>query len=132
MKSKKITVIPAKKRAQSSLRTKEKKRRVAAYARVSTDMDEQLNSYEAQISYYTQHIKENPAWTFVKVYTDEGISGLMTKKREGFQEMINDALAGKIDLILTKSISRFARNTVDTLTHVRHLKENGVDVYFEN
>ena len=131
--NKKITVIPARKRAQDSLVSdlKTRKRKVAAYARVSTDMDEQLNSYEAQISYYTKHIQENPKWQFVKVYTDEGISGLMTKKREGFQEMIADSLAGKIDLILTKSVSRFARNTVDTLTHVRLLKDKGVEVYFE-
>ena len=128
-----IRVIPAKKRAQDGFlaKSKNKRRKVAAYARVSTDMDEQLNSYEAQISYYTKHIKSNPEWDFVKVYTDEGISGLMTKKREGFQEMIADALAGKIDLILTKSVSRFARNTVDTLTHVRQLKDKGVEVFFE-
>lgn len=88
-------------------------------------------SYEAQISYYTEHIKKNPEWTFVKVYTDEGISGLMTKKREGFQTMIKDALSGKIDLILTKSVSRFARNTVDTLTTVRKLKDKGIEVYSE-
>lgn len=73
----------------------EKKKRVSAYARVSTEMDEQLNSYEAQIDYYTKHIKANGEWDFVKVYTDEGISGLMTKKRAGFQSMIEDALNGK-------------------------------------
>lgn len=103
MANKKVTVIPAKKNIINPICTNTEKRRVAAYARVSTDIDEQLNSYEAQISYYTQHIKENPEWQFVKVYTDEGISGLMTKKREGFQEMIADALSGKIDLILTKT-----------------------------
>ncbi len=133
MASKKITVIPAKTRPDTIIGSAEvlPKKRVAAYARVSTDMDEQLNSYGAQISYYTEHIKKNPEWTFVKVYTDEGISGLMMKKREGFQTMIKDALSGKIDLILTKSVSRFARNTVDTLTTVRKLKDKGVEVYFE-
>ncbi|WP_251390976.1 recombinase family protein [Mediterraneibacter agrestimuris] len=107
------------------------KRRVAAYARVSTDSDEQLSSYEAQVDFYTRHIKSNPEWEFAGVYTDEGISGTNTKKREGFNRMVADALDGKIDLILTKSISRFARNTVDTLTTVRKLKEKNVEVYFE-
>ena len=107
------------------------KRRVAAYARVSTDSDEQLSSYAAQVDFYTQYIRSNPEWEFVNVYTDEGISGTNTKKRDGFNRMINDALAGKIDLILTKSISRFARNTVDTLTTVRKLKEKKIEVYFE-
>ena len=107
------------------------KRRVAAYARVSTDSDEQFTSFEAQVDYYTRQITANPDWTMVEVYTDEGISGTNTKKREGFNRMIANALAGKIDLIITKSISRFARNTVDTLTAVRQLKDKGVEVYFE-
>ena len=108
-----------------------KKRRVAGYARVSTDKDEQFTSYEAQIDYYTQYIQRNPEWEFVSVYTDEGLSGLNAKKREGFNQMVTDALAGKIDLIVTKSVSRFARNTVDSLVTVRKLKEKGVEVYFE-
>lgn len=107
------------------------RRRVAAYARVSTDSDEQLTSYEAQVDYYTKHIQSNVEWSFVAVYADEGISATSTKKREGFNRMIDDALDGKIDLILTKSVSRFARNTVDTLTTVRKLKEKGVEIYFE-
>ena len=107
------------------------KRRTAAYARVSTDSEEQLTSYEAQVDYYTKYIKERDDWQFVKVYTDEGISATNTKKRDGFKEMIADALAGKIDLIITKSVSRFARNTVDSLIAVRQLKEKGVEVYFE-
>ncbi len=111
--------------------TVRQKRRVAAYARVSTDSDEQLSSYAAQVDFYTQHIRSNPEWKFVDVYTDEGISGTNTKKREGFNRMIADAMDGKIDLILTKSISRFARNTVDTLTTVRKLKEKKIEVYFE-
>ncbi|AHM57697.1 resolvase domain (plasmid) [Peptoclostridium acidaminophilum DSM 3953] len=106
-------------------------KRVAAYARVSTDNDEQLSSYEAQVDYYTRHIKSNPEWDFVEVYADEGISATTTKRRDGFNRMIADALDGKIDLIITKSISRFARNTVDTLTAVRQLKEKGVEVRFE-
>ncbi len=107
------------------------KRRVAGYARVSTDSDEQFTSYEAQVDYYTKYIRRNPDWTFVAVYTDEGISGTNTKKRDGFNQMIADALAGHIDLIVTKSVSRFARNTVDSLTTVRKLKERGAEVFFE-
>lgn len=107
------------------------KKRVAGYARVSTDSDEQFTSYEAQIDYYTKMIKSHNDWEFVEVYTDEGISGTNTKKRNGFNRMIEDALDGKIDLIVTKSVSRFARNTVDSLVTVRKLKEKGVEVYFE-
>lgn len=107
------------------------KRRVAAYARVSTDKDEQFTSYEAQIDYYTNYIKSRPDWAFVSVYSDEGKTGCNTLKREGFNRMVDDALAGKIDLIVTKSVSRFARNTVDSLTTIRKLKEKGVEVYFE-
>lgn len=107
------------------------RKRVAAYARVSTDSEEQLSSYEAQVEFYTRYIKGNPSWEFIDVYTDEGISGTNIRKREGFNRMISDALSGKIDLILTKSISRFARNTVDTLTTVRTLKDHKVEVYFE-
>ena len=109
-------------------------KRVAAYARVSTNSEEQLTSYEAQVKHYTEHIKSKDHtdnWQFVDVYTDKGITGTSTKKREGFNRMIQDALAGKIDLIITKSVSRFARNTVDTLTTIRKLKEHGVEVYFE-
>ena len=107
------------------------KKRVAGYARVSTDLAEQQTSYEAQIDYYTKYIQEKEEWEFVKVFTDEGISATNTKKRDGFNEMIRRALNGEIDLIITKSVSRFARNTVDTLTTVRMLKEKGVEVYFE-
>ena len=107
------------------------KRRVAGYARVSTDSDEQFTSYEAQVDYYTEYIHSRSDWEFVAVYTDEGISGCSTKHRAGFREMIADALNGKIDLIVTKSVSRFARNTVDSLVTIRRLKENGVEVYFE-
>lgn len=107
------------------------RKRVAGYARVSTDSDEQENSYEAQVDYFTEYIQSRDEWKFVKIYTDEGITGTSTKHREGFNEMIADALAGKIDLIITKSVSRFARNTVDSLTAIRKLKDNGVEVYFQ-
>ncbi|HEY8542930.1 MAG TPA: recombinase family protein, partial [Pseudothermotoga sp.] len=89
------------------------RRKVAAYARVSTDDEEQATSYDTQVKHYTEFIQKKPEWEFVKVYADDGISGTSTKRREGFNEMIKDALDGKIDLIITKSISRFARNTLD-------------------
>ena len=128
----KVTVIPATKKLHSKAPTESKgKRRVAGYARVSTDSEEQLTSYTAQVDYYTKYIKTNPDWEFVGVYTDEGISATNTKHRDGFNSMIADALDGKIDLIITKSVSRFARNTVDSLTAVRKLKEKCVEVYFE-
>lgn len=127
-----VTVIPPTINPLTHLsRVAVQKRRVAGYARVSTDSDEQFTSYEAQVDYYTQYIKRNPEWEFVKVYTDEGISGTNTKHRIGFNEMIADAMSGKIDLIVTKSVSRFARNTVDSLVTIRKLKEKGVEVYFE-
>lgn len=107
------------------------RKKVAAYARVSTEHEEQQSSYEAQVDYYTKKINERPEWEFVEVYTDRGITGTNTKKRDGFNRMVKDALDGKIDLILTKSVSRFARNTVDTLSTIRKLKEHGVAVYFE-
>lgn len=107
------------------------KRKVAGYARVSTDHEEQQTSYEAQVDYYTNYIKGRADWEFVSVYTDEGISATSTTKRDGFNTMIADALDGRIDLIITKSVSRFARNTVDSLTTIRKLKENGIECYFE-
>ena len=131
-KQPKVTIIPAKTQLFVGQSTSHAtRRRVAGYARVSTDKDEQLNSYEAQVDYYTNYIKSRPDWEFVDVYTDEGISALNTKKRDGFNKMISDALDGKIDLIVTKSVSRFARNTVDSLSTIRKLKEKGVEVYFE-
>jgi DNA invertase Pin-like site-specific DNA recombinase len=127
-----VRIIPATpKRHSAQNNNLTAKRRAAAYARVSTDSEEQLTSYEAQVDYYTKFIKERADWEFVKVYTDEGISATNTKKRDGFNQMIADALAGQIDLIITKSVSRFARNTVDSLVTVRQLKEKGVEVYFE-
>lgn len=106
-------------------------KKVCAYARVSTDSEEQLNSYNSQIKNYTNYIKSNPNWEFVGIYADEGISGTQIKNRTEFQRMIDDALKGKIDIIIAKSISRFARNTVDTLNNVRLLREHNIDVYFE-
>lgn len=127
-----VTKIPASvSRYTSTPITEQKKRKVAGYARVSTDHDDQFTSYEAQIDYYTNYIRNRPDWEFVSVYTDEGITGCNTKRREGFKTMIADALAGRIDLIVTKSVSRFARNTVDSLTTIRKLKEHGTEVYFE-
>ena len=105
--------------------------RVAAYARVSTDHAEQETSLTAQTDYYRKKILEHPGWELVGIYVDDGISGLSTNRREGFNRMVEDCIAGHIDLVLTKSISRFARNTVDTVTTIRKLKEKGVGVYFE-
>lgn len=127
-----VRIIPATiQRNSSQSNPHTAKRKVAAYARVSTDSEEQLTSYEAQVDYYTKYIKDRADWEFVKIYTDEGISATNTKKRDGFKQMIADALGGQIDLIITKSVSRFARNTVDSLVTVRQLKEKGVEVYFE-
>ena len=129
---KNITVIPATRNFSAGIIPRQVLRKKAAgYARVSTDHDEQFTSYTAQVDYYTQFIKSHADWEFVEVYTDEGISGTSTKRREGFNRMVEDALAGKIDIIVTKSVSRFARNTVDSLTTVRKLKEAGVVVFFE-
>ena len=128
----KITVIPSTFNPETHMPTAHiEKRKVAAYARVSTDLEEQVTSYKAQVDYYTKYIKEREDWDFIKVYTDEGISGTSTKKREGFQLMIADALDGKINLIITKSVSRFVRNTVDSLSTIRLLKEHDVEVYFQ-
>lgn len=127
-----VTIIPASKNLHTTQDLmRPEKRRTAAYARVSTDSEEQLTSYEAQVDYYTKYIQERSDWVFAGIYTDEGISAVSTKRREGFKKMIEDALAGKLDLIVTKSVSRFARNTVDSLTTVRKLKDKGIEVYFE-
>lgn len=127
-----IEIIAATKTLQQQpLSVAARKKRVAAYARVSTEQDEQQSSYEAQVDFYTRHIKSNPDWEFVEVFADRGITGTNTKNRENFNRMIDLALNGGIDIILTKSISRFARNTVDTLQTVRELKAVGVEVRFE-
>ena len=127
---KKITVIPAD--PQMVNRDFRKQHlRVAPYCRVSTDKDEQLSSYEAQIEYYTEKIDSNQDWTMVRLYADEGKTGTSTKKRKEFLQMIRDCEKGKIDLVITKSVSRFGRNTLDGLNYVRRLKRLGVGVYFE-
>lgn len=115
----------------TSKKNEYKQLNVAAYCRVSTDSEDQLQSYEAQVKYYTDHICKNPKWHFVGIYADEGITGTLVNKRERFKEMIKDCEKGKIDLILTKSVSRFARNTVDSLNYVRKLKAMGIGVFFE-
>ena len=127
-----VTIIePIRQKTGSAATGTAEKLRVAAYARVSTEQDEQQSSYEAQVDFYTHYIQSNPNWEFVSVFADEGITGTNTKKRDGFNLMIQKAMNGEIDLILTKSISRFARNTVDTLQTVRNLKAAGVEVIFE-
>ena len=106
--------------------------RVTFYARVSTDSNEQLNSLSNQVTYYEEMIRKNTAWTYVPGYIDEGLSGISTKKRENFHRMIDDAKAGKFDLIITKEISRFARNTLDSIQYTRDLLNSGVAVFFQN
>ena len=107
------------------------RQRVAVYARVSTDHEDQKASLDAQIDYYTKKIADYPGWNLVEVYADDGISGLRRAHRDGFNRMISHCDAGEIDLILTKSISRFARNTLDSITVVRKLRDKGIGVYFE-
>ena len=123
-----ITIIPAK--PQALQEEVKRQLRVAAYCRVSTEEEEQQSSYEAQCSYYTDKIMTNPEWTMAGIFADEGITGTSTKKRDDFNRMIRKCRQKKIDLILTKSISRFARNTVDCLNYVRALKELGIGIYF--
>jgi site-specific DNA recombinase len=106
--------------------------RVAPYARVSTDSEEQLNSYKSQVAYYSDLVEKRQDWILADIYADEAITGTQVTKRENFQRMINDCLGGKIDMVITKSISRFARNTLDTLKYVRMLKERNIAVFFEN
>ena len=111
---------------------KNNKKRVAAYCRVSTDFSDQLNSLATQRSYFNDYINDHEEWELVEIYYDEGITGTSTKHRKGFNRMIQDCEDGKIDTILTKEVSRFARNTVDTLTYTRKLSQLGVNVIFMN
>jgi DNA invertase Pin-like site-specific DNA recombinase len=132
MAEKNITVIPARKRVGSSAaKEKIKKLRVAAYCRVSTETEEQNSSYEVQVAHYTEFIKKNDEWEFAGIFADDGISGTNTKRREEFNRMIEECMEGNIDLVITKSISRFARNTLDCLKYIRQLKEKNISVYFE-
>ncbi len=128
-----VMVIPARRQVGNNSRKQDAKPklRVAAYCRVSTDSDEQATSYEAQVEHYTDYIKKNPEWEFAGIYADDGISGTNTKNREEFNRMISDCEAGIIDMIITKSISRFARNTLDCLKYIRQLKEKNIPVFFE-
>lgn len=126
-----IVHIPAKKEMQNRAAGSSRKIRVAAYCRVSTEQDEQLNSFENQVTYYTEYINRNPQYELAGIYADEGISGTSTKHWEDFNRMIQDCEAGQIDLIITKSISRFARNTQDCLNYSRKLKDLGIGVMFE-
>ena len=105
--------------------------RVAAYCRVSTDSEDQLNSYKSQVEHYTTLIKNNNEWIFAGIYADEGITGTQILKRDDFIRLMDECMKGNVDMIITKSISRFARNTLDTLKYVRKLKERGIAVYFE-
>jgi site-specific DNA recombinase len=127
-----VTFIPAKHKIGNNVSGDEvPKLRVAAYCRVSTDSDEQETSYDAQVSHYTEYIQQNPQWTLAGIFADDGISGTNTKKRDEFNRMIDECMAGNIDMIITKSISRFARNTLDCLQYIRQLKDKNIPVYFE-
>lgn len=126
-----VVHIPAQRNIANRAVARNTKLRVAAYCRVSTEQDEQLNSFENQVTYYTEFITRNPNYELAGIYADEGISGTSTKRREQFNRMIADCEAGKIDLIITKSISRFARNTQDCLNYSRKLKDLGIGITFE-
>lgn len=128
---KKIITVIEPKRSMTVDKEKYRQKRVAAYCRVSTDSEEQLVSYANQKKVYTEMIASRKDWCFAGLFADEGKSGTRADKRPEFNKMINDCLAGKIDYIITKSVSRFARNTVDCLDYVRMLKSKGIGVYFE-
>ena len=128
---KKIVTVIEPKRSMTVDKEKYRQKRVAAYCRVSTDSEEQLVSYANQKKVYTEMIASRKDWCFAGLFADEGKSGTRADKRPEFSKMINDCLAGKIDYIITKSVSRFARNTVDCLDYVRMLKSKGIGVYFE-
>lgn len=130
-KKKNISLIPSRPEYDRSIKPQFKALRVAAYCRVSTTLEQQETSYEAQVSYYTEKIKSNPNWKLAGIYADDGKSATNTKKRDDFNAMIEDCMAGKIDMIITKSVSRFARNTVDSLQNIRKLKEKNIAVFFE-
>ena len=133
MTARNVSVIPATRKTGSnnSINTVATKLRVAAYCRVSSDDEEQLTSYTAQVDHYTEFIQKNDEWEFAGIYADEAISGLNTKKRLDFHRLIDDCMAGKIDYIITKSVSRFARNTLDCLNYTRRLRDKNIAVFFE-
>ena len=128
-----VMVIPARRQVGTSGAGQDEKPklRVAAYCRVSTDSDEQATSYEAQVEHYTEYIQKNSDWVLAGIYADDGISGTNTKKRTEFNRMIDACMDGEIDMVITKSISRFARNTLDCLKYIRQLKNRSIPVYFE-
>ena len=127
-----VTMIPARMTVGARKRSEEvPKIRVAAYCRVSTESDEQATSYEAQIEHYTDYIEKHPGWELAGIYADDGISGTNTKKRDEFNRLIDDCMNGQVDMVITKSISRFARNTLDCLKYIRKLKEKNIAVFFE-
>ena len=128
---KNVSIIPGKMEHGKKADAEQKILRVAAYCRVSTQLEQQESSFEAQKNYYTEKITNNPNWKLAGIYADDGISGTDRKKRDEFNRLLQDCEAGKIDMILTKSISRFARNTVDTLNTLRILRKKGVTVFFE-
>lgn len=131
-RERKVTCIPAQEVAANSRNCiPTGLKRVAAYCRVSTDEEEQQSSFENQIEYYTQLIANNPKWIQVGIFADEGISGTQTRKRSEFLKLMQLCEDGKVDIVLVKSISRFARNTVDTLNYVRKLKEKNIAIIFE-
>ena len=131
MSNTRIIEIPATMQTGKGKNHAIRKLRVAAYCRVSTEEEEQQSSFETQKLYYTEKITSTPEWEIAGIYADDGISGVHTKKRDGFNQMIQDCKKRKIDLILTKSISRFARNTLDSIQYVRMLKALGIAVIFE-
>ncbi len=131
VQKKNVAIIPPQMKYDKQIRIEQKTLRVAAYCRVSTLLEQQEGSYEAQLDYYTNKINSNPNWKCAGIFADDGKSATQTNKRDDFNAMIDACLAGKIDLVLTKSVSRFARNTVDSLQNIRKLKEKGIPVIFE-
>lgn len=126
-----VEVIPATWNPADESSGEIRKLRVAAYCRVSTELEQQQSSYDIQIEYYTRHIMQNPNWIFAGVFADDGRSATNTFRRDDFNQLMDQCLKGKVDMVITKSISRFARNTVDCISWVRKLKEKNVAVYFE-
>lgn len=131
VQKKNVAIIPPQMKYDKQIRVEQKTLRVAAYCRVSTLLEQQEGSYEAQVDYYTNKINSNPNWKCAGIFADDGKSATQTNKRDDFNAMIDACIAGKIDLVLTKSVSRFARNTVDALQNIRKLKERGIPVIFE-
>ncbi|MCI2061409.1 MAG: recombinase family protein [Eubacteriaceae bacterium] len=128
-----ITVIPARRHIGNTVKEQDEhtKLRVTAYCRVSTDTDEQETSYDTQVKHYTEYIQQHPDWKFAGIFADDGISGTNVKKRDEFNRMIGECMSGNIDMVITKSISRFARNTLDCLKFIRQLRDKNIPVYFE-